>query len=48
MPLGQSELSIGTEYPAVALLRKEREARTFPFPRRTYPMSSVTGIPSAV
>lgn len=30
------------------LLRKEGEARTFPFPRRTYPTGSVTGMPSAV
>ena len=33
---------------AAALLRKAREARTSPFPRRTYPTDSVTGMPSAV
>lgn len=33
---------------AVALLRKGREARTSPFPGRTYPTGSVTGMPSAV
>ncbi|WP_265501146.1 Hint domain-containing protein [Paracoccus beibuensis] len=31
-----------------ALLRKELEGRTSPFPGRTYPTSSVTGMPSAV
>jgi hypothetical protein len=32
----------------VALLRKEVEAETSPFPRRIYPTGSVTGMPSAV
>jgi hypothetical protein len=31
-----------------ALLRKEVEAESSPFPRRTYPTGSVTGMPSAV
>ena len=31
-----------------ALLRKAGEAWTSPFPRRTYPTGSVTGVPSAV
>ena len=31
-----------------ALLRKEREARTSPFPGHSYPTGSVTGMPSAV
>jgi len=33
---------------AAALLHKRREAQTFPFPGRTYPTGSVTGMPSAV
>lgn len=31
-----------------ALLRKKVEAETSPFPRRTYPTGSVSGMPSAV
>ena len=31
-----------------ALLCKEREAQTSPFPGRTYPAGSVIGMPSAV
>ena len=31
-----------------ALLRKSPDSRGSPFPGRTYPMGSVTGIPSAV
>jgi LysR family glycine cleavage system transcriptional activator len=32
----------------LALLRKKVEAETSPFPRRTYPTGSVSGMPSAV
>ena len=32
----------------LALLRKEGEGRTSPFPKRTYPTGSVKGMPIAV
>jgi hypothetical protein len=41
-------LEVDRLYARRALLRKEREAQTSPFPGRTYPMDSVTGMPSAV
>jgi type I restriction enzyme S subunit len=31
-----------------ALLRKSRDGRTFPFPRQTYPLRCVSGVPRAV
>ena len=34
--------------PEMALLHKSAERRGSPFPRRTYPTASVTGMPSAV
>jgi hypothetical protein len=36
------------DWPVPVLLHKGREARTSPFPGRTYPTGSVTGMPSAV
>jgi hypothetical protein len=34
--------------PDMALLHKSVDGRGFPFPGRTYPTTSVTGMPSAV
>jgi hypothetical protein len=41
LPLDYNEID-------AALMRKVGEARTSPFPGRTYPTGSVTGMPSAV